>query len=145
MKEAIVLLKHPELGLEEEAIEAYFERTLGRNYLTRFLHRHPELVSKLCSNVDKRRLKQSDPGVIQCHFTSIAEGNMYNMDEKRFRQGEFDRAKLICQRRERGMTATDGTRELITVMEAISGDGAVLSPLIIYKGVARGGISIWVH
>ena len=64
VKEAIVLLKHPELGLEEEAIEGYFEKTLGRNYLTRFLDRHPELVSKLSSNFDKRRLKQSNPEVI---------------------------------------------------------------------------------
>ena len=62
------------------------------------------------------------------------------MDEKGFRQGVSDRAKVICLRRERGMTgkmATDGTRELITVVETISGDGMALAPLIIYKGVAH--------
>jgi len=148
VKEAIVLLKHPELSLEEEAIEGYFEGAIGKNYLTRFLNRHPDLVSKLSSNFDKRRIKQSDPGVIQRHFArvqqvrkkySITERNTYNMDEKGFRQGVSDRAKVICLRQERGMTgkmATDGTRELITVVETISGDGMALSPLIIYKGVA---------
>jgi len=65
---------------------------------------------------------------------------MYNMDEKGFRQGVSDRTKVICQRREHGMTgkmATDRTRELIMIVETISGDGAVLSPLIIYKGVVH--------
>jgi len=36
-----------------------------------------------------------------------------------------------------GKMATNGTRELITVVETISGDGIALSPLIIYKGVAH--------
>jgi len=99
VKEAIVLLKHPELDLEEEAIEGYFEGAIGKNYLTRFLNRHPDLVSKPSSNFDKRRIKQSDPGVIQRHFArvqqvwkkySITERNTYNMDEKGFRQGISD-------------------------------------------------------
>lgn len=33
--------------------------------------------------------------------------------------------------------AQDGNRELITVLEAICGDGTVLPPLIIYKGKHR--------
>jgi len=33
--------------------------------------------------------------------------------------------------------ATDGIRELITVVETISGDGQMLFPLVIYKGVAH--------
>jgi len=62
------------------------------------------------------------------------------MDKKGFRQGVSDRAKVICQYQELGMTrkmATDGTQELITVVETISEHGAVLSPLIIYTGVAH--------
>ena len=38
MKEAIALLKHAELGLGEEAIEAYFEGAIEKDYLTRFLN-----------------------------------------------------------------------------------------------------------
>ena len=120
VKEAIALLK---LGLEEEAIEGCFERATGKNYLTRFLNRHPDLVSKLSSNFDKRRIKQSDSGVIQRHFArvqqvrkkySIMERETYNMDKKGFRQGVSDQAKVICLRRKRGIIgkmATDGTRE----------------------------------
>jgi len=71
---------------------------------------------------------------------SITTANTYNIDEKGFRQRVSDRAKVICQCRARGMNgkmATDDTRELITVVETISGDGIVLSQLIIYKGVAH--------
>jgi len=62
------------------------------------------------------------------------------MDEKGFRQGISDRAKVICLYRGRGMTgklATDGNREMITVVEAISGSGIVLPPLVIYKGAGH--------
>ena len=34
MKEAIVLLKHPELGLEEEIVEGYFEGHKGKSYFS---------------------------------------------------------------------------------------------------------------
>ena len=36
-----------------------------------------------------------------------------------------------------GKLAEDGNRELITVIETICGNGTVLPPLIIYKGVKR--------
>jgi len=135
--------------LEEEAVETYFGKGIGKDYLTRFLDRHPELVSKLNSNFDKRRITQSNLRVIQRHFNkvqhvrkkySITEGNTYNIDEKGFRQRISDRAKVICQRRECGMTgkpATDVTRELIPVVETISRDRTTLSPLTISKGRAN--------
>ena len=35
-----------------------------------------------------------------------------------------------------GKLATDGNRELITVIECVSGDGKVIPPVIIYKGAS---------
>jgi len=144
--------------------------------LTRFLDQHPELVPKLSSKFDKRRLQQSDPAIIQRHFTkvqqvlkkySLTEESTYNLDKKGFRQAIPDRAKVICQYRERcrkqlrdqyrrregytwimadagfspsGMTgeiATNGTRELVIAVETIFRDRRLLPPLIIYKGVAH--------
>ena len=57
------------------------------------------------------------------------------MVEKGFRQGISDRAKVICLRSSRGITgklAPDRNREMITVVEGISGEGIILSRLIIY-------------
>ena len=68
----------------------------------------------------------------------ITDKNTYNMDEKGFRQGVADRSKVIwkCLSKGRnGKVAANSNRELITVVEAISGDGMVLSLLVIYKGV----------
>ena len=91
-------------------------------------------------------MKANDPVLIQDHFRKlralqknydITDCNIYNMDEKGFKQGISDRAKVICLRRPKGMTgkvAMDGERELITMVETISGDGIVLPPLVIYKG-----------
>jgi len=93
---------------------------LEKNYLTHFPNRYPDLVSKLSSNFDKRRTKQSDPGVTKRYFAnvqqvqkkySIIERNTYNIDETGFRQGISNQAKVICLRWERSMTgkiATNG-------------------------------------
>lgn len=62
-----------ELGLEEEAIEAYFEKILERNYLTCFLNQHSELVLKLNSNFDKQCFEQSNPEIIQYYFTKVQQ------------------------------------------------------------------------
>ena len=64
VKEGIMVLKHLELVLAEEAIGTYFGKTPARNYLTRFLNRHRELVPKLSSNFQRWGLKYSDLAVI---------------------------------------------------------------------------------
>ena len=79
--------------------------TVGKNWITRFLDRHPFLVSKLSSQFDKKRIKASNPEIIRDHFNKllqlkrvyqITDATTYNMDEKAFRQGISDRAKVIC-------------------------------------------------
>jgi len=130
-------------------MEEYFKKKIKKYYVTRFLNRHPKLVSKLSSNFDKRRIKKSDSKIIQHHFAKlqqvwwkylITNTNTYNKNEKGFQLEVLDRAKVICQCRERSMSgkmATNGIRELITVVETISGDGQVWFPLVIYKGIAH--------
>ena len=83
-----------------------------------------------------------DPGVIQRHLPRSSRygrnirspRGICTIWMERVSTEGIGRAKVIYQRRERGMTgkmATDGRRELVTAVETISGDGAVLSPLII--------------
>ena len=130
VKAAVALLK--EKGWDEES-------TVGRNWITWYLNRHGALVSKLSSQFDKKRIKASDPNLIRSHFNklqhlrrlyNILDKYTYNMDEKGFRYGISHQANFICLYRGRGMTgklATDGNREMITVVEAISGSGSVTS------------------
>lgn len=76
---------------------------VGKNWITRFLNRHHELVAKFSSQIDKQRHRMSDPVIINSQFSKIRilkqkhatrESNMYNVDEKGFRQGMSDRAKV---------------------------------------------------
>jgi len=61
---------------------------------------------------------------------------MYNMDEKGFMIGVALRCKVICKRGRRSPKLTqDGIREWVTVVETVSGDGRVLRPMIINKGL----------
>ena len=138
VKEAVSLLK-----------ESTWTEGVGKNWITRFLNRHPDLVSKFSSQFDKKRLKMSNPEVVNSHFSKVRklqhqynlkDSNTYNVDEKGFRLGISDRAKVICKRREREMTgklATDGNRELITVIECVSGSGQAIAPFVIYKGASH--------
>ena len=59
------------------------------------------------------------------------------MDEKGFLLGLAQTSKVICssQGANRFKLLDDGNRELLIVIESVSGNGCVLPPLIIYKGL----------
>jgi hypothetical protein len=60
------------------------------------------------------------------------------MEEKGFCMGVALRCKVICRRSRRIPRLTqDGAREWVTVIEAVSGDGKTLRPMVINKGVAH--------
>ena len=60
------------------------------------------------------------------------------MDEKEFKMGMALWCKVMCKCRRRSPKLTqDGIRELVTIVEIVSGDGEVLRPIIINKGTAH--------
>ena len=63
---------------------------------------------------------------------------MYNMDEKGFMIGKGERYKVICRRGRKNPRLThDGSREWVTVIEAVSTAGVVLPPMLVNKGEAH--------
>jgi len=69
---------------------------------------------------------------------SIEPHNLYNMEEKGFLMGTAMRYKVICRSVRRTPKLTqDGSRDWVTVIEAISGDGRALPPMVINKGTAH--------
>ena len=80
-------------------------------------------MARLGSAFNKRRMKACDRETIRTQFSrvqqalmkyNITDPNMYNMDEKRFRQAISDKEKVICVRQERGISgkmAAGDTRE----------------------------------
>jgi len=71
-------------------------------------------------------------------FYDILLSNMYNMDEKGFMVGVVSRCKVICKKGRRTTNLVrDGSREWVTVIEYVSGDGSSLRPMIMNKGQAH--------
>ena len=62
---------------------------------------------------------------------------MWNMDEKGFILGKANRAKVMaCAGRLPPRTTHDGTRELITVIEACGAKQGMRPPMVVFKGTA---------
>jgi len=119
----------------------------GKNWMSRFLKRHPNLAVKLSTQLERQRAYAKDPRLIQDYFAKLSgvirqyglkADQIFNMDEKGFVMGLAARAKVLCRRGRRNPHVThDGKRELITVIEMICGNGSVLSPFIINKGAGH--------
>ena len=80
---------------------------IGKKFITRFLNRHPELVTKFSTQVNKQRALAFDSTVIRrCYDRlkpvmqrrNITPENTYNMDEKGILMGSAAKVKVICVR-----------------------------------------------
>ena len=59
-KEAVKVLKGPDANI-------------GENWTSRYLTRHPELVTKFSSQFDKKRIQANDPVIVQDHFKKLEQ------------------------------------------------------------------------
>lgn len=117
---------------------------MGKNWISRFLNRHPALASKYSTLLERQRAYSNDPRLIKDFFIKLGRlirqhglkaFQIFNMDEKGFLMGQAARAKVLCRRGRRNPRVThDGKRELVTVVESISAAGQLLSPLVVNKG-----------
>src|SRR5207302_5420255 len=116
-------------------------------WMSRFLRRHPGLALKLSTQLERQRAYANDPVILQSYFTKLGRlirvhdlrpSQIFNMDEKGFLMGLAARAKVLCRRGRRNPRVThDGKRELVTVIETVVANGAVLSPFVINKGAGH--------
>ena len=47
------------------------DRPLGKNWITRFLNRHPQLAVRLSTRLDRQRALASDPVVLKDYFSKV--------------------------------------------------------------------------
>jgi hypothetical protein len=133
--------KMADLLLHERKGEAVSER-----WITRFIKRHDELISKYTRKYDYQRAKCEDPEVINQWFNlvqntiikyGILEQDIYNFDETGFQMGVASTAKVITASRHRTSrvrAVQPGNREWVTVIESINASGWSLPPMIIFSG-----------
>ena len=97
--------------------------------------------------MDRQRAFANHPGPIKDYFKKlqaviakyqIRDENMWNMDEKGFILGKANRAKVMARAgRQPPRTTHDGTRELITAIEACGAKQGMLPPMVVFKGTAH--------
>lgn len=120
-------------------------QTVGKNWVTSFVQRHPDLATHFSRRYDYERAKNEDPKVIRvwfdCVLRTIQENgilpeDIYNFDETGFAMGLTTTAKIVTRSEYYGRRSLlqPGNREWVTVIESINASGWVLPPCVIFKG-----------
>ena len=116
---------------------------IGRNWITHFLDRHPELTARYARRIDRQRVRADNPLTIKDHFrklaalirTNIKPNTISNVDEKGFLLGQTTKAKVIGRRGKKNPYIKQrGSREMVTLIEAVTASGFVYPPFLITKG-----------
>jgi hypothetical protein len=119
--------------------------SLGINWPTKFINRHPEIKTRFNRRISYQRAKQEDPRIIRGWINDVEEAiqeygihedDIWNFDETGFAMGLCTTSKVITstERSERPRTVIQGNREWVTIVECISSGGHTIPPLIILKG-----------
>ena len=138
---------------EREALHARYDTEgrrnrrydhIGRSWITHFLNRHPELCSKLATRMDRQRVYANNPIIIQDHFRKLGKlicdeqikpYAITNMDEKGIILGFSTKTKVITLKgKKTPYVRQDGTREMVTLIEAVTASGYIFPTFLITKG-----------
>ena len=131
-------------NINEVDIEYVSYPPLGEAWPRNFMHRHPELETRLLRTIDAARVKDTTHEACTRWFQSfeqvissenILRQNIYNMDESGFSISVTQAARVIINSKIRTqMQAHPGRQEWVSVVECICGDGTAIPPLVIFKG-----------
>jgi len=126
------------------------DSSVGKHWITRFVDRHDEIMSKFLRKYDYQRAKCEDPAMLKAWFErvqatiakyGIVPEDIYNFDETGFQMGVIATAKVVTQtrhgfRRKKGrpMVTQPGNRAFVTVIEGINASGWALPPMVIFEG-----------
>ncbi|KAF7335145.1 DDE-domain-containing protein [Mycena venus] len=120
---------------------------LGVTWATRFKKRRSDLKVKWTSSLEECRARALNRPVVHDYFVLLADTvqqyeikpkNVWNMDEKGIQLGVGDRIRALVDRDQKVVQKIEsGNRDLVTIIEAISGDGTALHPSVVFQGQRR--------
>lgn len=117
---------------------------VGKNWIYRFLKRHPELKLGKPSGLDPKRAQAFNETTVRIYYKQLEKAmypglkpsNLYNMDEKGCQRGGGRRIRnqkfIICSGKVTQYRVQSANLELITVIECVSADGAHIKPGFIF-------------
>ncbi|KAM4062464.1 DDE superfamily endonuclease [Hirsutella rhossiliensis] len=106
------------------------DKTVGENWVRKFVGRHDEIKAKYSRRYDYQRAKCEDPKMMQEWYDRVAmakqkwgilDEDVYNFDETGFQMGVI-------------ASARPGNREWVTVIESINCQGWALPAMVIFQG-----------
>ncbi|KAJ5135285.1 uncharacterized protein N7515_004563 [Penicillium bovifimosum] len=119
-------------------------QTVGKNWPTQYIKRHPELSSRFSRRHGSKRALLEDPNTILEWFKlveksiaqyGITSEDIYNFDESGFAIGVSATSKDITQSFYTGRRGVlPGHGDWVTVIETICASGRALPPYVIFKG-----------
>ena len=131
----------------KQRVESMGKKKPGRNWVYRFLGRHPEIVLSKPSGLDPKRAQAFNRPSVQKYFDKLKEiiesdgipvENIYNMDEKGCQRGGGKKGtcrKCFFARLARAKYKyRSANLELVTIIECISADGKDLWPGFVFEG-----------
>jgi predicted HTH domain antitoxin len=120
-------------------------QTIGKNWVSNYVKRHPELDTRFSRRYNYNRAKCEDPKIIMQWFElvqktiydyGINSDDIYNFDETGFAMGMTATAKVITRAEYYGRRSIlqPGNREWVTSIECVGASGYCLPPMVIFKG-----------
>ena len=116
---------------------------IGKEWIQRFLQRHPLLQTTAARQIESNRLREASFEALFRWFNAVEvkfaerkydHHNIYNMDETGFGIGTSQTNRVIIDSTQRTRwKAVPGRQEWVSVIECISGEGTSLPPLLIFK------------
>jgi hypothetical protein len=126
-------------------------RQVGRQWVDRFVRRHPAVAKLLGKSQEADRINQASEANVRAWFQhldcqmkkyKIQRQNLYNMDEHGQGLGICSEQTVVGsstnkstgKKRKRTRTKASQDREWVSIVECISGSFTVMKPLVIFKG-----------
>ena len=118
---------------------------VGKNWVSRFIVRQPELQTRWNRKFHSQRAKCEDPCTINAWFQHVQETRLsygindediYNFDKTGFQMGIIATSKVITSSDTIGRATViqPGNREWVTAIEGINSSGYTIPPYMILAG-----------
>jgi hypothetical protein len=118
---------------------------VGKRWASNFVKRQLELTTRFNRKYDYQRAKCEDPATIRKWFSlveniitkyGITLADIYNFDETGFLMGMIASGMVVtgAERRGRRKSVQPGSREWVTVIQAINAEGWAIQPFIVVAG-----------
>lgn len=120
-------------------------RPIGKNWVTEFTKRRPEVKTRFARKINRQRALCEDPKVIGQWFSEvqkvkdqwgIQDEDIYNFDETGFAMGLIATTKVVSRAEMPGKPwlIQPGNREWVTTIECVNSRGWSVPSTIIFKG-----------